>query len=65
MRERKKERSHEGIQGELDRLGCSLVTFITLIDFSMLLETSRCMPQNKEEKEMTKLRDARHAMQKQ
>ena len=44
--------------------GCSLVTFITT-DFSMLLETSRCMPQNTEEKEMTKLRDARHAAQKQ
>ena len=48
-----------------DNIGCSLVTFITLIDFSMLLETSRCMPQNKEEKEMTKLRDACHATQKQ
>ena len=31
----------------------------------MLLETSRCMPQNTEQKEMTKLRDARHAAQKQ
>ena len=30
----------------------------------MLLETSRCMPQN-EQKEMTKLGDARHAAQKQ
>ena len=44
--------------------GCSLVTFITT-DFSMLLETSRCMPQNTEQTEMTKLRDARHAAQKQ
>ena len=44
--------------------GCSLVIFITT-DFSMLLETSRCMPQNTERKEMTKLRDARHAAQKQ
>ena len=35
--------------------GCSLVTFITT-DFPMLLETSRCMPQNTEQKEMTKLR---------
>ena len=44
--------------------GCSLVIFITT-DFSMLLETSRCMPQNTEQTEMTKLRDARHAVQKQ
>ena len=44
--------------------GFSLVIFITT-DFSMLLETSRCMPQNTEQKEMTKLRDARHAVQKQ
>ena len=44
--------------------GCSLVIFI-ITDFSMLLETSHCMPQNTEEKEMTKLRDARHAAQKQ
>ena len=43
---------------------CSLVIFITT-DFSMLLETSRCMPQNTEQTEMTKLRDARHAAQKQ
>ena len=44
--------------------GCSLVTFITT-DFFMLLETSRCMPQNTKQKGMTKLRDARHAAQKQ
>ena len=43
---------------------CSLVTFITT-DFSMLLETSHCMPQNTKQREMTKLRDARHAAQKQ
>ena len=42
--------------------GCSLVIFITT-DFSMLLET--CMPQNTEQREMTKLRDAHHAAQKQ
>ena len=44
--------------------GCSLVIFITT-DFSMLLETFHCMPQNTEQREMTKLRDAYHAAQKQ
>ena len=44
--------------------GCSLVTFITT-DFPMLLETSCCIPQNIEQKEITKLCDARHAAQKQ
>ena len=44
--------------------GCSLVTFITN-DFSMLLETFHCMAQNTKQREMTKLRDVRHAAQNQ